>query len=62
MVKTYMLYGLDGYTGLRPQQLFPANLFLCDLRQTAVHDGRGGKVSNIFHTNETMESNCFKIK
>ncbi|PNF19845.1 hypothetical protein B7P43_G12519 [Cryptotermes secundus] len=43
MVKTYMLYGLQGYTDLRPQQVFPANLFLYDIRQTALHDGTGGK-------------------
>jgi hypothetical protein len=48
-----MLYGLQGYTDLRPQQVFPANLFLYDIRQTAQHDGRGGKVSNIFHRDET---------
>lgn len=53
LVKTYMLYGLQGYTDLRPQQVFPANLFLCDIRETALHDGRGGKVSNILHSNAT---------
>lgn len=53
MVKTYMLYGLQGYTDLRPQQVFPTNLFLYDIRQTALHGGTGGKVSNIFHRDET---------
>jgi hypothetical protein len=44
MVRTYMLYGLHGYTDLRPQQVFPANLSLCDMRQSV----GGGKVCDIF--------------
>jgi hypothetical protein len=44
MVKTYMLYRLHGYAHLQPQQVFPAHLSACDMRQT----GRSGKVCNIF--------------
>ncbi|XP_021942024.1 HEAT repeat-containing protein 6 isoform X3 [Zootermopsis nevadensis] len=41
VIRTYMLYGIHGYADLRPQQVFPANLSLCDMRQS----GRGGKSS-----------------
>jgi hypothetical protein len=34
VVRTYMLYGLHGYTDLRPQQVFPSNVSLCDMRQS----------------------------
>ena len=43
-VKTYMLYGLQGYTGQRPQKMYPTNLYQYDIRPTASREGRGGKV------------------
>jgi len=55
MVKSYMLYGLHGFSDLQPQQVFPAKLSVCDIRPTAVRDGRGIKVCNIFHRIWKME-------
>lgn len=47
MVKSYMLYGLHGFSDLQPQQVFPAKLSVCDIRPTEVRDGRSIKVCNL---------------
>ncbi|KAJ9596933.1 hypothetical protein L9F63_012058 [Diploptera punctata] len=43
IIKTYMLYGLTGYAGLRPQKIFPANLYQCDIQPKFSKEVRGRK-------------------
>ncbi|XP_069701845.1 HEAT repeat-containing protein 6 isoform X3 [Periplaneta americana] len=56
-IKTYMLYGLSGFSVFRPQQVFPSKLLHCDIKQTPIRDGRGCKSVRIRNRNLQQQQN-----